>query len=232
MVLVFALALIIPFGLVGMGQLSGNNEQTVPGAARDTRGPADPASQPKPTNTTAPNPAKFAGMNQPTEAGAKASADHLFAVYAYMIATGDTSQWEQLSAPECQECLAFSSQSAALHQQGGWIVGGEITLSDQKIQLGKVSDNLGGAQNSQAGSDGGQSSAAPDAEKAKQATTSDPAVAKQPSALINATFHEANATLVDNPRLEPQERKASQGTFSLTMRHDGTHWLVTGMTVK
>ncbi len=229
-VLIFALALIIPTALVRIGQLNGNDNSQVADSARETRKPADPASQPKPTNTRAPDPAKFTGMNEPTEAGAKASADHLFAVYAYMIATGDTSQWEQFSAPECDECLAFSTQAATLHKQGGWIVGGDITLSNHDITIGKVGN---GDSTSEAG---GQQPEKKKADGSKTKTTedliaSDPSIAKQPSALITAKFHEADATLVEDPKLEAQTRKASDGNFTLTMRHDGKRWLVTAMTV-
>lgn len=208
-VLAFALALIIPTALVGLGGFGGgrtspgstpSNETTVAGAARDTRGPADPASQPRPTHTEPPNPADFADMNAPTEEGVRASVEHLFAVYAYMIGTGDTSQWQQLSAPECAECASFATQSAGLHAQGGWIVGGEITLTNQKVTLGTT----------QASDAGG---------------------AGQPSATLTATYHEAKATLIDDPTREAEVREPSTGTFRLQMRHDGTRWLVTSMTV-
>ncbi|MCT1867161.1 DUF6318 family protein [Dermabacter sp. p3-SID358] len=138
-VLIFALALIIPAGLVGLGQFSQNNqgEQQVADSAQDTRKKVDPASQPTPTNTTKPNRADYPGIDDESEAGAKSTATYLFAVYAYMIGTGDTAAWRELMDPSCEECMRFADNAEQLHASGGWIVGGEITLSDEKVTLTK-----------------------------------------------------------------------------------------------
>ncbi|RUP85704.1 DUF6318 family protein [Dermabacter sp. HSID17554] len=138
-VLIFALALVIPAGLVGLGQFSQNNqgEQQVADSAQDTRKKVDPASQPTPTNTTAPSRADVPSIDEESEAGAKATAQYLFAVYAYMIGTGDTSAWRELMDPSCEECMRFADNAEQLHAAGGWIVGGDITLSDEKVTLAK-----------------------------------------------------------------------------------------------
>ena len=218
-----ALALIIPMSLIGLGQLGAPqaDHQAVRDAGRDTRSVVDPATQPQPTNTVAPSTDDFAMMFEPTPEGALAATHHFFAQYAYMIATGDTSGWQEASAPECVACLAFSSQSADLHAQGGWIVGGDITLVDPDVTLGTVGDGLTDA-----------ISRTPGASDDGAAAPADPALAGQVQALITSQFSEAQATLVDDPTREPQVRPASSdGTFILTMRHDGTRWLITDMHV-
>ncbi|MDO5645626.1 MAG: DUF6318 family protein [Dermabacter sp.] len=189
-ILLVALALVIPMGLVGLGQLSGGSEeQVVPDSAQDVRPTVDPGTQPQPTATTPPDAAAFAAMGEPTEAGALATTDYLFATYAYMIATGDTSQWRELSAPECEQCTAFSANAEGLHAQGGWIVGGEITLSDQQVSI------------------------------------------EGDTASVAATFHEAAATLVDDPTREAVSREPSSGQFTVNLRFEGGRWLITSMTV-
>lgn len=146
-VLIFALALIIPAGLVGIGQFTQNDqgERQVADSAQDTRAKVDPATQPKPTNTTEPSRADFPGIDDETEAGAKAATTYLFAVYAYMIGTGDTSAWRELMDPSCEECMRFADNAEQLHAAGGWIVGGEITLSDEKVTLTKGNGASDGA---------------------------------------------------------------------------------------
>lgn len=199
-VLIFALALIIPAGLVGMGQFTKNNqgEQQVADSAQDTRKKVDPASQPKPTNTTEPSRADFPGIDEETETGAQASARYLFAVYAYMIGTGDTSAWRELMDPSCEECMRFADNAEQLHAAGGWIVGGDITLSDEKVTLAKGNGASDGA-----------------------STT----------AMVEATFHEAPAKLIDDPTREPATRGASNGKFSVGMHYVEGRWRVTSMAV-
>ncbi len=198
-VLIFALALIIPAGLVGLGQFSQNNqgEQQVADSAQDTRKKVDPASQPTPTNTTAPSRADFPSIDEESEAGAKATAQYLFAVYAYMIGTGDTDAWRELMDPSCEECVRFADNAEQLHAAGGWIVGGEITLSDEKVTL----------------------------------TKSEASDGDQQAAKVDATFHEAPATLIDDPTREPATRGASSGKFSVGMRYVEGRWRVTSMAV-
>lgn len=242
MVLLFVLALVIPVGLVGFGQMNADSDSSkvVPDAAQDTRRAVDPSSQPKPDNTVAPQPARYDGITDNGEEGARTAVTYLFDTYAYMISTGDTSGWENLSAPECQQCFAFAHNAAQLHKQGGWIVGGEISLNEQKVTMTTVGEAAkkdiatGQAAPSGAGaSDAGRSGNGPGAGSVgPSGASTDRALANQPFATVEASFTEAPATLVDNPSREPMTRNGSKGTFLLTMRHNGKRWLVTSMAVK
>lgn len=125
-----ALALVVPFGAIGLAQLfgdQGSSEEATATAATDTRAAVDPSSQPEPAPTTAPTPP--AGLTEQTSDGAQATLRYLLESYAYMMATGDTQAWTQGVDPACQVCVTFIANAKQLHQQGGWGVGGEFTVT-------------------------------------------------------------------------------------------------------
>lgn len=129
-VLLIALALVVPFGLAGLSNLGGGS---------DPAGQQGASAPQSPTATTAPAPP--AGMDQPTEAGAQATVDYMFAAYPYMLASGDIEPWGSISAPECAECVAFMESAAQLKQQGGWVTGGEITLNNPSVTIEQAAKN-------------------------------------------------------------------------------------------
>lgn len=123
---VIALALIVSVGAVGLSGLltSGQDEASDP---TDTRAAVDPSSQPDPSPTTAP--AAPPEMSQQTAEGAQATLRYLLDTYAYMMATGDTAAWTQGVDPNCQVCVQFIANATQLHDQGGYGVGGEFTVT-------------------------------------------------------------------------------------------------------
>lgn len=125
-VLLIALALIVPFGLAGLSNLGGGSDST------GKQGASAPQS---PTTTTAPEPPS--GMDQPTKEGAQATVDYMFDAYPYMLATGDIDPWGSISAPECAECVTFMESAAQLKQQGGWVTGGDMTLENPTVTIEK-----------------------------------------------------------------------------------------------
>jgi hypothetical protein len=130
-ILVVALALVVPFGAIGLSQLFTQNSPhraDDPSAAQSTesRPPADPDSQPDPAPTDKPKAPK--GLDDRSADGAQAAASYLMDSYAYMMATGDTSIWDDLVDPNCQVCTSFLSNAKQLHKQKGYQVGGEFTV--------------------------------------------------------------------------------------------------------
>nr|WP_275436501.1 DUF6318 family protein [Helcobacillus sp. ACRRO] len=221
-ILICALALVVPVGLVGFSNLNGgadpSGEQN-PSAPADPSGSGqggragqqdpsadpnagrkkvDPASQPKPTATK--KPAAPAAMSQPTDAGALATTDYLFAAYPPMIATGDVSQWGEIIAPECKECGAFMQNSAQLHQAGGWVVGGDITLTDPKAEVKKA--------------DG------------------DPTASH--TATVTSPFTEKKSILIDDPQYEGHVNPGSKGEVTVSLKYstEKKAWKVTGIALK
>lgn len=130
---VVALALVVSVGAVGLSGLLGPAQD--PQAARsegasapaDTRAAVDPASQPRPSPTTAPE--RPAQMDQQTAEGAQAALRYMLEVYAYMMATGDTAAWTAGVDPTCQVCVQFIANAEQLHAQGGYGAGGEFTVT-------------------------------------------------------------------------------------------------------
>ena len=144
---VLALALIVPIGAIGVFGGFGQNEPSaapstgegVPGASALPS--ADPASQPKPSPTTAP--AEPASVRQQNAAGAEATMRYLLEYYPYMMATGDTKGWKDSVSPDCRICTTFIAQSEKLHAEGGYIVGGAFTLKEMQF-AGKGTPPTGG----------------------------------------------------------------------------------------
>ncbi|WP_058234923.1 DUF6318 family protein [Devriesea agamarum] len=124
-----ALALIVPVGALGIGQLFRSEipDPAVSATPTDPRPEVDPASQPKPSPTAAPP--TVPGQDQRTLAGAEAAVRNLLGSYAYMMATGDVKLWQNLVAPECKVCSTFISNTQYLHSIGGYQVGGEFNIT-------------------------------------------------------------------------------------------------------
>lgn len=135
-ILVAALALILPFGAAGLvGALGGSDGASDPSAsasADDQRARVDPASQPRPAPTAMPAPPE--GMDVQSAEGAQATLVHLLDAYAPMMATGDTSVWSEHIDPACAVCVQFVATAEQLHSQGGWSVGGEFTVTGTSFE--------------------------------------------------------------------------------------------------
>lgn len=124
-IILIALALAVPVGALGVSQLMGPDSAEM-AAVEDNRPTVNPADQPQPTATTAPD--VPAVMTEQTAEGASATLDYLLASYPYMMATGDTSVWQPYVSPTCTVCTAFITNAQDLQAMGGWFVGGEFTL--------------------------------------------------------------------------------------------------------
>ncbi len=59
--------------------------------------------------------------------GAKAAAQYFLSLYPYAYNTGDLTEWKAMSHPECVFCASVIENVEALHAQGGYQTGGEIT---------------------------------------------------------------------------------------------------------
>lgn len=134
---VVALALIASMGAVGLSSMFSADPGTTAAEQNgsslgDTRPVVDPATQPKPSPTTAPEPP--VAMHEQSSEGAQASLGYMLDSYAYMMATGDTSAWSSGINPTCQVCVQFVANAKALHTQGGWSAGGEFTVTATSFQ--------------------------------------------------------------------------------------------------
>ncbi|PWH06366.1 hypothetical protein DEO23_05150 [Brachybacterium endophyticum] len=131
---VVALALVIPFGAVGLSQVFGKSNgkdapsaSASPTAEQDTRPAVDPSSQPDPSPTSGPKLPKDALTDQ-SEDGATKVGTYLLDSYGYMMATGDVKGWGEVVDSNCEVCTTFLSNATQLHEQGGYQSGGEFTV--------------------------------------------------------------------------------------------------------
>lgn len=128
-VIALALLLVVPIGVIGIGQLLGPSPQEQ--ATEDSQNPqnrptADPADQPP--RPDLPRPEEPAGLTEQTSEGAQATLTYLLESYAYMMSSGDTSVWEDSVDPNCQVCVTFLSNAEQLAAQDGYLVDGGFTV--------------------------------------------------------------------------------------------------------
>jgi hypothetical protein len=60
--------------------------------------------------------------------GAMATARYFLSLYPYVYQSGDLSEWNAMSHPDCQFCANVSTNVADLHASGGRTEGGEVAL--------------------------------------------------------------------------------------------------------
>lgn len=132
LLIVLALVLLIPVGVIGLGGVLGGGsdgtdtaEETATVVA-DDRPTVDPAEQP--LRPDLPRPEEPAGLTEQSAAGAEATVTYLLESYAYMMSSGDVSVWEGSIDPNCSVCTAFLGNAETLAAQGGYLVDGEFTV--------------------------------------------------------------------------------------------------------
>ena len=127
-IVVLALLLVIPIGMFGIAQLGQNGDpsSTSATASEDDRPTMDPAEQSARPEIA--KPAAPAAMQEQSAAGAEATLTYLLDSYTYMMTTGDTSVWEDSVDQDCSVCTSFLDNATTLHDQGGYLVGGEFTV--------------------------------------------------------------------------------------------------------
>lgn len=136
-VLLFALALVIPIGAFGVSSLFGPQEPeetaTTPTTdPNDPRPTVDPESQPTPEAIERPElPPE---VSEQTAEGAQAAVEYLLGSYTYMMTTGDTSVWDEVVDPNCEVCTTFMANAEQLNEQGGYLVDGEFAVESTSFE--------------------------------------------------------------------------------------------------
>jgi len=67
-----------------------------------------------------PKPERPAGMDQNTPDAAIVVAEYFMSLYSYVYATGDLSDWQAMSDPDCGFCNNVITKVTELHDAGGW----------------------------------------------------------------------------------------------------------------
>lgn len=128
-VIVLALLLMVPIGVMGLsGVLGGGDdaEPTVSVNTEDNRPTVDPDSQPPRPEIA--KPAEPDAVRVQDAAGAEATLTYLLESYTYMMTSGDTSVWQNAVDPSCQVCTSFLANAELLKEQGGYLVDGEFEV--------------------------------------------------------------------------------------------------------
>lgn len=68
-----------------------------------------------------PEPGRREGMDERSPSGAAASAAYFLTLYPYVYATGDLTDWEEMSAEGCGFCSSVAESVNDLHSDGGWV---------------------------------------------------------------------------------------------------------------
>ncbi|CAN5153531.1 hypothetical protein BH11ACT1_BH11ACT1_11850 [soil metagenome] len=119
-----ALAGILACGLLGGCSFGGAAPVAVSTSAAPTVAASPTQSvdaAPSPTST--PKPKRPAAMDVVNVGGAIATATYMLELYPYALNTGDTSEWNELSHPECIFCAGLANEvkrqaSLSEHQEG------------------------------------------------------------------------------------------------------------------
>lgn len=72
-------------------------------------------------------------MDFADERGAEAAARYFFELYAYVVVTGETSEWDAMSWQTCEFCASIRSKSRADVAEGATYDGGKVTIYDVSV---------------------------------------------------------------------------------------------------
>ena len=103
-----------------------------PSAPETTSAPTvEPTATPTPTETASPEtvkPERPEAMDEVSVEGAEAVARYFLELYPYVYATGDLSDWDAMSDPECQFCESVRQNAGELHDGGGYGIGPTVDV--------------------------------------------------------------------------------------------------------
>ncbi|MBO1752457.1 hypothetical protein J4G33_11660 [Actinotalea sp. BY-33] len=94
---------------------------------------AAPTPSPEPSEPVAEAPTRPEAMDSSDEAGAVAAAEYFMELFAYVLATGDTTDWNAVTVESCILCTNVRERAETLHASGGMRGGGVSVHSSQLI---------------------------------------------------------------------------------------------------
>ena len=68
-----------------------------------------------------PTPERPAGMDEFTVEGAAAAGEYFLLLFPYVYATGELSDWQAMSTPDCGFCNNVINDVTDMHSSGGWL---------------------------------------------------------------------------------------------------------------
>ena len=70
--------------------------------------------------SSTPKPERPAGMDELSPEGLRLAGEYFISLYPYVYATGDLSDWQAMSTPDCGFCNNVITNVTDLHDAGGW----------------------------------------------------------------------------------------------------------------
>lgn len=67
-------------------------------------------------------------LERTDETGAIAAAEYFLDLFRYVMATGDTTEWDTVSATDCGFCENVRADAAEIYENGNRLVGGDFAL--------------------------------------------------------------------------------------------------------
>ena len=123
-----ALGVVVTAGCLVAGCTGGGEPAPSPPVETSAEPSVTEVPEPEPTTTGPPKPERPAAMERDDAEGAAAAAEYFLSLYGYVLATGDTAEWDSLSHAECGFCADTSAQASWLRENDGKHSGGEMSL--------------------------------------------------------------------------------------------------------
>lgn len=95
----------------------------------------------EPTDSATAPPERPDAMSTPSADGAAAAASYFLQLYAYTYSTGNLTEWNSLSAEDCEFCISVRNDVESIFRAGGRGAGSATTINSatgQEIEAGNT----------------------------------------------------------------------------------------------
>jgi hypothetical protein len=129
-----ALGVVVAVGVVVAGCTGGGEPVPSPSAEESVEPSPTETPEPEPTETGPVKPERPAAMDRTDGEGAAAAAEYFLDLYPYVMATGDTTEWDAMTWDEtCGFCTGVRADAVEVATNGEAFTGGELTLTNGDI---------------------------------------------------------------------------------------------------
>nr|WP_146177626.1 DUF6318 family protein [Sphaerisporangium cinnabarinum] len=124
-----ALGVVVTAGCLVAGCTGGGDPAPSPPVETSTEPSVTEPPEPEPTTTGPPKPERPAAMERDDAEGAAAAAEYFLELYPYVMATGDTAEWEAMSHSQCDTCSDFLEQARTISLRDDLFSGGRVVAT-------------------------------------------------------------------------------------------------------
>lgn len=126
---VLGLGAVVTVGLVVGGCTAEDPVEPEPSTSTAESPEVTEEPEPTPTETGPVKPERPAAMEQEDAEGAAAAAEYYLELYPYVMATGDTAEWEAMSHEACDGCRGLIDDASLRESDGDVFLGGELAAT-------------------------------------------------------------------------------------------------------